>query len=213
MSMRVDAIEGPDVLCTVVDGGSLGSRCVGMAGEGVCGAGLCCVRSGLAVVRRDAWASQQATGAPQPPTCPQPAFARRRRHLNIRGKSANLPAITTRDWADIKWGIEASFFCLSSSCLASCRCPRLHSALWSQPYPIHSPPPTAPQAGVDYFALSFVRDAGAVLELKAHLAEEGASIGVLAKIESAGGWVGLGQASHAGRGVRVGCARRRARMT
>jgi pyruvate kinase len=29
-----------------------------------------------------------------------------RRHLNIRGKSANLPAITDRDWADIKFGIE-----------------------------------------------------------------------------------------------------------
>lgn len=31
-----------------------------------------------------------------------------RRHLNIRGKSANLPAITDRDWADIKFGIEVS---------------------------------------------------------------------------------------------------------
>lgn len=26
----------------------------------------------------------------------------RRRHLNIRGKSANLPAITDKDWLDIK---------------------------------------------------------------------------------------------------------------
>lgn len=29
-----------------------------------------------------------------------------RRHLNIRGKSANLPAITDRDWEDIKFGVE-----------------------------------------------------------------------------------------------------------
>ena len=41
-----------------------------------------------------------------------------RRHLNIRGKSANLPAITDKDWLDLKFGSDA---------------------------------------GVDYFALSFVR--------------------------------------------------------
>lgn len=27
-----------------------------------------------------------------------------RRHLNIRGKSANLPAITDKDWADLQFG-------------------------------------------------------------------------------------------------------------
>ncbi|KAI7835791.1 hypothetical protein COHA_010311 [Chlorella ohadii] len=73
-----------------------------------------------------------------------------RRHLNIRGKSANLPAITDRDWADIKFGIEI---------------------------------------GVDYYALSFVRDAEVIHELKSYLAQEGltgtSAIGVLAKIESA----------------------------
>jgi len=73
-----------------------------------------------------------------------------RRHLNIRGKSANLPAITARDWSDINWGI---------------------------------------QAGVDYFALSFVRDASVIRELKEYLHEQGcrgtSAIGVLAKIESA----------------------------
>ena len=29
-----------------------------------------------------------------------------RRHLNIRGKSANLPAITDKDWLDLKFGID-----------------------------------------------------------------------------------------------------------
>jgi len=48
------------------------------------------------------------------------ARVRRRRHLNIRGKSANLPAITDRDWLDIKFGVDV---------------------------------------GVDYYALSFVRNA------------------------------------------------------
>lgn len=69
-----------------------------------------------------------------------------RRHLNIRGKSANLPAITDRDWDDIKFGV---------------------------------------QVGVDYYALSFVRDAAVIYELKEWLAKQGAKIGVLAKIESA----------------------------
>ena len=49
-----------------------------------------------------------------------------RRHINVRGKSANLPAITEKDWADIKWGIY--------------------------------------EAQVDYFALSFVRDATVIHE-------------------------------------------------
>lgn len=57
-----------------------------------------------------------------------------RRHLNIRGKSANLPAITERDWADIDFGISVS---------------------------------------VDYFALSFVRDAACIYELQAYLKRHG----------------------------------------
>lgn len=69
-----------------------------------------------------------------------------RRHLNIRGKSANLPAITDKDWLDLKFGIDV---------------------------------------GVDYYALSFVRNADVIYELKSYLAEQGARIGVLAKIESA----------------------------
>lgn len=30
-----------------------------------------------------------------------------RRHLNVRGKSATLPAITDKDWDDLKFGVEA----------------------------------------------------------------------------------------------------------
>lgn len=93
-SLEIVRVEGKDVACRVVDGGTLKSR----------------------------------------------------RHLNIRGKSANLPAITDKDWLDLKFGIEA---------------------------------------GVDYFALSFVRSADVIYELKAYLADRGAAIGVLAKIESA----------------------------
>jgi pyruvate kinase len=41
------------------------------------------------------------------PICPFPNPKHRsRRHLNIRGKSANLPAITDRDWEDLRWGVE-----------------------------------------------------------------------------------------------------------
>lgn len=69
-----------------------------------------------------------------------------RRHLNIRGKSANLPAITDKDWLDLKFGIDV---------------------------------------GVDYYALSFVRSADVIYELKEYLKQQGANIGVLAKIESA----------------------------
>ena len=59
----------------------------------------------------------------------------RRRHLNIRGKSANLPAITDKDWLDLKFGIDV---------------------------------------GVDYYALSFVRSADVIYELKDYLQKQGA---------------------------------------
>ena len=58
----------------------------------------------------------------------------RRRHLNIRGKSANLPAITEKDWLDLKFGIDV---------------------------------------GVDYYALSFVRNADVIYELKRYLSQQG----------------------------------------
>ena len=61
-------------------------------------------------------------------------MGRCRRHLNIRGKSANLPAITERDWLDIKFGVDV---------------------------------------GVDYYALSFVRNADVIYELKQYLAQQG----------------------------------------
>ena len=103
LSMDVVSIdkEHGDVMCTVVDGGSMGSR----------------------------------------------------RHINVRGKSANLPAITEKDWSDINWGIH--------------------------------------KAQVDYFALSFVRDADVIHELKSYLIDEEKQmqehtrIQILAKIESA----------------------------
>ncbi len=69
-----------------------------------------------------------------------------RRHINIRGKSADLPSITEKDWHDIKFGIEN---------------------------------------GVDFIALSFVRTASSVSELKNYMLERNAPIDILAKIESA----------------------------
>ena len=69
-----------------------------------------------------------------------------RRHLNIKGKSANLPSITQKDWEDIKFGVAE---------------------------------------GVDFFALSFVKDGAVIKELKQFLQEQDASIDVIAKIESA----------------------------
>eukprot|EP00775_Hariotina_reticulata_P005143 gene5143-5383_t len=69
-----------------------------------------------------------------------------RRHLNVRGKSATLPAITDKDWLDLKFGVES---------------------------------------GVDYFALSFVKDAHVVRDVQKWLADQGSKIKVLAKIESA----------------------------
>ena len=97
MSLRVGAIEGPDVLCTVVDGGSLGSRC---ADGRACG--------GWPAAEH----AQAGPALPRPASascCIRPArFFCRRRHLSIRGKSANLPAITDRDWADIRWGVQVS---------------------------------------------------------------------------------------------------------
>ena len=69
-----------------------------------------------------------------------------RRHVNIRGKSADLPSITEKDWHDIDFGIE--------------HC-------------------------VDFIALSFVKQAGAVEELKQYITEKKAAIDILAKIESA----------------------------
>jgi pyruvate kinase len=69
-----------------------------------------------------------------------------RRHVNIRGKSADLPSITEKDWQDIAFGIEN---------------------------------------GVDFIALSFVREALAIEELQRYIAEKKVPVDILAKIESA----------------------------
>uniref|UniRef100_A0A7C9CPW5 Pyruvate kinase n=1 Tax=Opuntia streptacantha TaxID=393608 RepID=A0A7C9CPW5_OPUST len=69
-----------------------------------------------------------------------------RRHLNVRGKSANLPSITDKDWEDIKFGVENQ---------------------------------------VDSYAVSFVKDAKVVHELKNYLKSCNADIDVMVKIESA----------------------------
>ncbi|CAO2837965.1 unnamed protein product [Amaranthus hypochondriacus] len=69
-----------------------------------------------------------------------------RRHLNVRGKSANLPSITDKDWEDIKFGVDNQ---------------------------------------VDFYAVSFVKDAKVVHELKNYLKSCNADIHVIVKIESA----------------------------
>ena len=67
-----------------------------------------------------------------------------RRHINIPGKKINLPAMTEKDVADAKVGIEA---------------------------------------GVDFFALSFVREASDVVELKQFLNDHSSQAKVVSKIE------------------------------
>ncbi|XP_022892771.1 pyruvate kinase isozyme G, chloroplastic isoform X2 [Olea europaea var. sylvestris] len=69
-----------------------------------------------------------------------------RRHLNVRGKSANLPSITDKDWEDIKFGVDNE---------------------------------------IDFYAVSFVKDAKVVHELKQYLKSCNADIHVIVKIESA----------------------------
>lgn len=69
-----------------------------------------------------------------------------RRHLNIRGKSADMPSITEKDWQDIKFGVEC---------------------------------------GIDFIALSFVKQASAISLLQDYLRDKKARVDVIAKIESA----------------------------
>ncbi|ADH85946.1 pyruvate kinase [Desulfurivibrio alkaliphilus] len=69
-----------------------------------------------------------------------------RRHLNVRGKSAELPTITEQDWRDIEFGIDQR---------------------------------------VDFIALSFVREAGPIVDLQKRLQARGVAMEVFAKIESA----------------------------
>ena len=68
-----------------------------------------------------------------------------RRHLNIRGKSANLPTLTEKDWEDINFGIKNE---------------------------------------MDYYALSFVNESGALISLRKYLDEHGVHGKIMSKIES-----------------------------
>jgi len=79
-------------------------------------------------------------------TCLDDGVLGSRRHVNIRGKSADLPSITEKDWQDISFGIEN---------------------------------------GVDFVALSFVKGARAIEELRRYITEKKVPIDILAKIESA----------------------------
>jgi pyruvate kinase len=79
-------------------------------------------------------------------TCLDDGILGSRRHLNIRGKSADLPSITDKDWRDITFGIDQ---------------------------------------GVDFVALSFVKEAHAVEELRCYIVEKRVPIDIIAKIESA----------------------------
>ncbi len=78
--------------------------------------------------------------------CLEDGILESRRHINIRGKSADLPSITDKDWQDINFGIEH---------------------------------------GVDFIALSFVKDAFSIVELHQYIVDKKASIDIIAKIESA----------------------------
>ncbi len=69
-----------------------------------------------------------------------------RRHLNIMGKSTNLPSITKKDWEDIDFGIKE---------------------------------------GIDFIALSFVKNSSIVKKLKKYLKDNNSPIDIISKIESA----------------------------
>lgn len=43
-----------------------------------------------------------------------------RRHLNVRGKSATLPAITDKDWLDLKFGVESGVDAFALSFVKVC---------------------------------------------------------------------------------------------
>jgi hypothetical protein len=121
-----------------------------------------------------------------------------RRHLNVRGKSATLPAVTDKDWQDLKFGVDVGvdYYALSfvQARVRGCGVGRgcggsgpiwgqgcegdkrllLHvpPGLTSSPLP-SPPPPARPQ------------DARVIYEVKGWLAAQGSKIKVLAKIESA----------------------------
>lgn len=114
------------------------------------------------------------------------ARTRSRRHLNIRGKSANLPAITDRDWEDLKFGVDMNvdYFALSfvrDAQVPTRRC--MQATNYVEPFCFPSRPA--------YTELLLMHGAAplaseqVIYDLKAFVNEQGARIGVLAKIESA----------------------------
>lgn len=88
-----------------------------------------------------------------------------RRHLNVRGTTADLPSITEKDWEDLKFGAENE---------------------------------------VDFYALSFVHNADAVLQVKQFLRDQGdTSALVLPKIESVNAVMNLDEILAASDGAMV----------
>lgn len=87
-----------------------------------------------------------------------------RRHLNLPGKDISLASITKKDWKDIEFGVEQ---------------------------------------GVDFIALSFVRRADEVLELKAYLKKMKSRARIIAKIENLEATKHLGTILEASDGVMV----------
>ena len=105
---------------------------------------------------------------------------RSRRHLNIRGKSANLPAITDRDWEDLRFGIERDVDYIALSFVRDAQV-NLYVALLTK----------SPSEVTSYLLLLSCSSnhpliqCQVIYDLKAFVGENGARIGVLAKIESA----------------------------
>jgi len=88
-----------------------------------------------------------------------------RRHINLPGVKVNLPAITEKDWADIRFGLES---------------------------------------GVDWIALSFVRAAADVRQLRDFLAaQKKTGVNLIAKIEDQSALANLDAIIHEADGVMV----------
>ena len=87
-----------------------------------------------------------------------------RRHINVRGKSADLPSISDKDWQDINFAMASH---------------------------------------VDFIALSFVRGAAVIAELRQYLLAQKAPIDIIAKIESAAAIPHLDEIIDAAAGIMI----------
>lgn len=112
IELEVTAINGKDIVCTVVNGGELGAK----------------------------------------------------KGVNVPNVKIKLPALTEKDIQDIEFGIEAGF---------------------------------------DFIAASFVRNADAIYEIRRILEEHGARMGIIAKIENAEGIENLDSIIEAADGIMV----------